>query len=87
MTVKDELRRLVDDLPDDMPSDELLAAKRFLEYLRQRWADPVVRALDNAPFDDESISEEEEAAVKEARRALRVGDVLSDQDLVKDLGL
>lgn len=87
MTVKEELRRIVDDLPDDIPHEELLVVKRVLELLRYRWSDPVVRALDRVPVEDEPLSWEEEAAVAEARGQYRSGNVLSDDELVKELGL
>lgn len=87
MITKQDLRRIVDDLPDDVPASELLVAKRFLEYLRERWNDPVRRMLENAPYEDELISEEEDAAVEEARRELRAGEVVSDEQLVRELGL
>src|SRR5918911_289979 len=45
MTRKDRLHQLVDELPDD----EVLAAQRYLEYLRDIGTDPVLRALVRAP--------------------------------------
>jgi len=66
MTTKDLLRRLVDALP----AEELPAARRFLEYLRDR-GDPVLRAFLDAPKDDEPLSPEDEAAVAEAEEELR----------------
>ena len=87
MTVKDELRRIVDEMPDDMPASELIAAKRFLEYLRERWSDPVIRVLEEAPYEDEAIPDTEENAVQEAREALVRGEVVSDEDLRRELDL
>jgi len=66
MTNKEALRRLVDELPPQ----ELPAARRFLEYLRDR-GDPVLRAFLDAPEDDEPLSPEDEAAVAEAEEQLR----------------
>jgi len=66
MTTKDLLRRLVDALP----AEELPAARRFLEYLRDR-GDPVLRAFLDAPEDDEPLSPEDDAAVATADEELR----------------
>lgn len=71
----------------EAPASELLVAKRFLEYLRAHWNDPVRRMPENAPYKDEPISVEGEAAVEEARRELRAGEVVSDEQLVRELGL
>ena len=40
----------------------------------EREGDPVARWLDDAPFEDEEISAEEEAAVQEARDELAAGE-------------
>lgn len=76
MTLKEKLHRLIDDLP---PS-ELAAAERFLEYLRDRGTDPVLRALESAPEDDEPETPEEAAAVQEAREDLMAGRVISHEE-------
>ena len=62
MPTGDGLRRLLDELPES----ELYAAWRYLKYLRDT-ADPVLRAFLEAPEDDEPETEEERAAVEEAR--------------------
>lgn len=80
---KDELHRLVDELP----VGEVQAARRFLEYLRDRGGDPLLRALENAPEDDEPETPEEEAAVKHARESVKRGEVVSDEELRRRLGL
>ena len=48
---------------------------------------PVLAALRKAPLDDEPESEEERAAVEEAREAERRGEVISDEELRRRLGL
>ena len=55
MITKDLVHRVVDELPES----ELLAALRFLEYLRDVGGDPMVRALMEAPEDDEPITPDE----------------------------
>ena len=83
MTTKEQLHRLVDHLPES----EVPAAERYREYLSVARQDPFLQALMNAPVDDEPETEEERAAVAEARAALERGQVISDEDLRRDLGL
>ena len=47
--------------------------------------DPFLQALMDAPIDDEPETDEEHAAMAEARAALRRGDVVSDEELRRDL--
>jgi hypothetical protein len=77
MTVKEELHQLVDALPDS----ELLPARRFLEYLSQVGGDPVLRALLEAPDDDEPLTDEDHAALDEAWQEYRRGDGIPDANL------
>jgi hypothetical protein len=46
-----------------LPAEKLNAVRGPLEVM----VDPVFRALANAPIDDESITEEEDRAIAEAR--------------------
>ena len=57
MTGKEELHRLVDRLPES----EMQAAVRYLGYLCDLGADPMLRVLREVPIDEEPISAEEEA--------------------------
>jgi hypothetical protein len=66
MPMRDTLHRLVDALPES----ELAVAERFLNYLRAT-ADPVLRALIEAPLDDEPETEDERRAMQEAQRSWR----------------
>lgn len=69
MTTKERLHDLVERLPvDDVP-----VAMRLLEGLLAT-GDPVLRALLASPPDDESESDEERAAVTDARRARAAGE-------------
>ena len=77
MATKEDLHRLVDKLPES----EVPAAERYLEYLSVARQDPFLRALLNAPLDDEPETEDERAAMAEARAALERGEVITDQDL------
>lgn len=57
MTVREELYRLVERLPEG----ETHAAVRYLEYLCDLGADPVLRVLREASVDEEPIGAEEGA--------------------------
>ena len=74
-TLRKELHRLVDELPDR----DLYAAKRFLAYLRNT-SDPLVQKLMEAPYDDEPVTEEEEAALAEAYEDLAAGRVVPHEE-------
>jgi hypothetical protein len=82
MTTKATLHQLIEELPES----ELLAAERFLAYLRDM-ADPVRRALLTAPWDDEPETAEERQAVQEARDELARGEVRPLEDVRRELGL
>jgi hypothetical protein len=64
----------------------IAAAKRFLYYLHAT-TDPVLRALLEAPPDDEPETEEERQAVHEAREELARGEVRTLEDVRRELGL
>ena len=60
----------------------------FLAYARAVLArDPVALALARAPLDDEPETEEERAAVVEAREAVARGEVFSLDEVKRELGL
>jgi hypothetical protein len=63
MTERERLHALVDNLPEP----EVHAALRFVEYLRETEEDPVLKALREAPFDDEPLTDEDLAALREAQ--------------------
>jgi len=81
MTTKEALHHLVDELPES----ELTSAHRLLEYLHSG-ADPVLRAFMAAPEDDEAETLEEAAAVREARERLAQGEVVTQEELARELG-
>ncbi len=70
MTTREKLHSLVDALPEG----ELLPAERFLEYLRDRVEDPVLKAFMEAPIDDEPLTEEDLKAIAEAEEAIARGE-------------
>ena len=80
MTIKDDLHRLVDELP----KRELHGAKRFLEYLRNM-GDPVLQALMEAPEDDEPPTPEEDKGAEKARQEYRRGEGISMEEAKREL--
>lgn len=79
-----ELHELIDTLPDS-------AVEKVRDLIKERFEgeadDPVRRALDNAPIDDEPETPEEAAAVAEAREAIARGEVVSHDEMKRRLGL
>ena len=82
MTTKATLHQLIEALPES----ELVAAERFLAYLRDM-ADPIRRALLTSPWDDEPETETERQAVQKARDELAQGDVYPLDEVRRELGL
>ena len=82
MTTKEALHQLIDDLPDSA----LPTAWRLLAPLRPATASDLPRVLAEAPWDDESETTEEVLAVDEAYEGLARGEVVSHEDLRRELG-
>ena len=80
--VRETLHRIVDELPDT----ELLAAKRYMEYLRNM-SDPLVRKLAEAPYYDEPLTAEDEAALQEGLADFAAGRVYPSEEVKRELGL
>ncbi len=80
---REELRRLVDELPEN----ELKAARRYLEFIRDVGKDPVRWALDNAPPDDEPITDEEQEHARHADEDFQTGRTQSMDKLKRELKL
>ena len=80
MTIKEDLHRLVDELP----KKELPIAKRYLEYLRNM-GDPVLRSFIEAPEDDEEETEEETAMIEEARQEYLRGEARPWEEVREEL--
>lgn len=73
---RQELHHLVDEIPDH----ELLAAERYLMYLRLVGQDPLLHSLLSAPLDDEPLTEEDRAALDEARDDVVAGRLVSHDE-------
>ena len=77
---KDKLRQAVEDLSE-------LEAEAALAYIAQRRErDPVIEAFENAPLDDEPVTEEEERALEESREAYRRGETYTAEQIRQELG-
>lgn len=80
---REDLHRLVDELPEA----EVPVVRRHLEAVLGRNEDPVLRALREAPIDDEPETPEEREATREALDAAESGDAISHEDLKRELDL
>jgi hypothetical protein len=78
--VKEDLHRLVDELPDE----EVHPAKRYLEYLRNM-GDPAYRVFIEAPIDDEPLTPGEIKAIKEGREAYLRGETIPAEEIKRQL--
>lgn len=76
-----EDRHALHTLVDELPEPELAAAKRFLEYLRQQPSDSLRLALDAAPLDDEPVTEDDLAAIREGFSDQARGETLSHEEV------
>ena len=81
-TKREALHRLADELPED----ELHAAERYLQFLREK-GDPLLRALMNAPYDDEPETKEERQAVAEARAEADRGELIPHEEVKRRWGI
>lgn len=82
MVTKADLHRLIDELPETA----LPIAQRLLTELEADEAAPYV-PLYEAPLDDEPVTEDELAAIAEARAAFARGDWITDEELRRRLDL
>lgn len=71
-----DLHRLVDQLP----RHSLHLVARLVEAVLSE-SDPVARALDEAPEDDEPLTEDDIRDLAEAEEAANGGDVMPDEDV------
>lgn len=81
-----EPRTTLHTLVDELPEQEIPAARRFLEFLRQQPSDdPLRRALDNAPLDDEELTAEDLAAIREGLEEKVRGEVIPHEEVKRRL--
>ena len=81
-----ESRTKLHELIESLPSEDVPTALRVLEALSSS-SDPVPLALRDVPIDDEPETEEERAAVAEARREIEEGKGIPHDEVMRRLGL
>ena len=82
----DILREELCTLVAQLPNRDLYAAKRFLAYLCST-RDPLIQKLVEAQYDDEPLTEEDEAALAEAYEDLAAGRVVTMEEVKREFGL
>ena len=82
----DAVKRQIKDLIDGMPPAELLVIKRFVQYVRDM-EDPFLRNLAEAPWDDEPLTDEDIAALAEAKEDIKAGRLIPHEEVMRELGL
>ena len=78
MATRDSLHSLIDDLPEALIEE----AERRLMQLRD---DPVLRAFLEAPEDGEPLTEEDIAAIEEAKAEIARGEVYTLEEVAQRL--
>jgi hypothetical protein len=92
-----KIHRMIDDLPDpktlhqlidELPIRQLIFVEMALQALRDL-ADPVQRALNTAPLDDEPVTPEERQAIQNAEEELlhHPPQVRTLEEVRRELGL
>ena len=81
LNTREKLHKLIDELPES----ELTMTECLLKDLVNGTRDPLLWKLMSAPWDDEPETEEERAAVQEAREQIAAGQVLSHEEVCRRL--
>jgi hypothetical protein len=76
-----EDRQALHTLVEELPEPELGPARRFLEYLRQQQADSLRLLLDTAPLDDEPVTEDDLAAIREGLEKHARGETIPHEEV------
>lgn len=76
-----EDRQALHTLVDELPEPELPAARRLLESLRQHPEDPLRLVLSAAPLDDEPVTDEDLAAIREGLAEKARGETVSHEEV------
>ena len=81
-----EARTKLHDLVESLPIEDVPTALRVLEALNST-SDSLPLALRDIPYDDEPETEEERAAVAEARREIEEGSIIPHEEVMRKYGL
>ena len=73
------------DLIDELTEEQLVEARRYVEFVKSGYTDLLSWVLDTAPVDDEPTTPEEEAAVEEAREDVRRGRTIPLEEVKRRL--
>ena len=76
-----EDRQALHALVEELPERELEPARRFLKYLRQQPADSLRLLLDTAPVDDEPVTEDDLAAIREGLEEHAHGETVPHEEV------
>jgi len=80
--VRDYLKSMI----DEVPARELDTVKTFLQYVVDM-QDPFLRALADAAWDGEPLTEEDRIAIAESKADIAAGRTISSDQLKKELGI
>jgi hypothetical protein len=83
-TSREEIHRLVGELPDEALAEAARALRRVRAPRRRPSLEEVIA---NAPVDDESLTDDERAAIAEARADLAADRLVSDEDIRREFGI
>jgi len=76
---RDQARELLDAVPDDRLADVAAALEPLV--------DPMLVMLMNAPEDDETLTDEDLAAIAEGKADIERGDIVSANDMKRRFGI
>ena len=79
---KNRLAELIDQLPEE----EIPAAMRYLEYLKDR-GDPYLKFLMSVPEENEELTDRFQRELNKAWEDIDAGQVISSDQLKQELGL
>lgn len=79
MATRDALKEMIDEVPDSM----LEVLESILRGIAETEHDPVRRALDEAPLDDEPLTEEARASIARGWESLRAGRSIDEAALAR----
>jgi hypothetical protein len=81
MTAKEKLRAAVEELSESEAADTL----DYIASRRHGATDALSELLENAPWDDEPTTPEEQAGVLEAREQIARGEIISAEAIRREL--
>ena len=77
-------RDVLDNLADRIPEPDLVAAKRYLEYLA---TSPAYHAALAAPLDDEPVTEGDAEAIERSITEIRAGNGIPHEEILREFGI